>query len=234
MMELTGLPSCEYDLGQWDKLIEKGGAGFEDMVLFNEFEVRKILRTWNASHHHKVSKPSFPKKCLFGGDYYSMVTDGSFVPGCHMLSKVIRYTKEDGSPGKMCMIKGPNAMGNYLRDQKGWNIERYPSLTDEEKEELEPKLTDIEDKYYIDWDEALGYFETMHTTFSYGIHTWTNLRHSNKGLFEIRISEDQDGAPFCVSALQDHREDGTYNNMRIFLFKVWDEDKWAENDLYYF
>ena len=119
-----------------------------------------------------------------------MVNDGSFVPGCHMLSKVIRYTKEDGNPGKMCMIKGPNAMGNYLREQKEWNLERYPSLTDEEKDELLPMWNDIEDKYYIDWDEALGFFETMHTTFSYYKHSWTNLRHAGKGFFEIRISED--------------------------------------------
>ena len=93
---------------------------------------------------------------------------------------------------------------------------------------------DIEDKYYMDWDEALGFFETMHTTFGYFNHSWTNLRHSGKGLFEIRISEDQGDVPFCVSALQDHNEDGNYNNMRIFLLKVWNEEKWAVNDLYYY
>ena len=37
-----------------------------------------------------------------------------------------------------------------------------------------------------------------------------------------------------MSALQDYCEEGIYGNMRIFLFKVWDEEKWAENDLYYF
>jgi len=116
---------------------------------------------------------------------------GEFIMGSHMLCKVIKYTKEDGNPGKMCMLKAPNGEGERLRDKLGWNLEKYPSLTDEEKEELVPMWNDMSDKYYMDWDDALGYFETMHTTFNYPEHSWTSVRNHGKGFFELRITEDQ-------------------------------------------
>ena len=55
MMDLTGLPSCEYDLAQWDKLVERGGPEFEVMVLHEEFNVRKILSTWNPFTNYALT-----------------------------------------------------------------------------------------------------------------------------------------------------------------------------------
>ena len=66
MMELTGYPSCEYDLAKWHKTVEDGGPDFEERVLLNEHDVRKILCTWNMNTRHKMGSTRFPLKCHNG------------------------------------------------------------------------------------------------------------------------------------------------------------------------
>lgn len=163
MMELTGLPSCEYELGQWEKL-KSNFKDLEDILLHDEWDVKRILCTWNENHSYKASS-KFPKKCIHGDDFKQLMDHG-FPVGCHILSKVVHYTKEDESPGKMCLIKAPNGCGNEFREN-GWNKERYPSVTPEQWDQLTPLFQDYNDRYFMDWDDALGFFETMHCTFNY-------------------------------------------------------------------
>ena len=153
MMELTGYPSSEYDLGKWHKYVENGGPGFEDMILHRPHDVYNIMCTWNEKSIQKHESKRFPIKC-HNGDAFQKLKDHGFPVGCHRLDKVVKYTKDDGSEGKMCMLKAPNGTGDEFRE-KGWNMDRYPSLTEDQKMELVPMFQDLSDKYYMDWDHCL-------------------------------------------------------------------------------
>jgi hypothetical protein len=129
MMELTGYPSNEFDLGKWHKYVQDGGPGFEDMILHRSFDVYNILCTWNEKTTYKHESKRFPLKA-HSGPMFETIKEGGFPVGCHTLVKCIKYTKEDGSEGKMCMLGAPNGTGNTFREN-GWNLDRYPSLTEE-------------------------------------------------------------------------------------------------------
>ena len=99
------------------------------MILHRPFDVYNIMCTWNEKSVHKHESKRFPLKA-HSGDMYEKIKEGGFPVGCHRLDKCIKYTKDDGSEGKMCMLKAPNGTGNAFREN-GWNLDRYPSLTAE-------------------------------------------------------------------------------------------------------
>ena len=181
MMELTGLPTVEYELAQWE-YYTTNIWNFEDKIIRDEWKCRKILCTWNE----KRAPSKFPKKCVHGSDNLRELEIDGFPVGCHILTKVISYEKEDGSWGLLCLIKAPNGYGNEFRE-KGWNKERYPTVEEQGWEQLTPLFNDYDERYFMDWDNVLKYFETMHCTFNYFENTTTHHRAEGKMFFKVNV-----------------------------------------------
>jgi hypothetical protein len=125
MSELTGKPTEEIDLCNIEKYKD-----FEDNVLLHN-GCRKILGTWRETPHKKDNQ-RYQLKCMNGEEGNAELTNASFTLGYHAIQGVVRFNDEDGTPKKLCMIRGPVDTGNALREA-GWNFERYPGLTEDQK-----------------------------------------------------------------------------------------------------
>lgn len=100
----------------------------------------------------------------------------------------------------MCMIKAPNGTGDALRERE-WNLDKYPGITDTDRENLVPMWNAYEDLYFMDWEDVLDRFETLHVTLNYHAHTWSErLNVSSAAFVQFRITDDQEDKPFVVNS----------------------------------
>ena len=106
----------------------------------------------------------------------------------------------------MCRIRAPNGTGDALRDG-GWNMDKYPELTPEDKYELEPFQGAWEDIYYMEWEDVMDHFETMYATLYSSPSTLSPpVSHDGRGLFKVHITDTE--TPFVINIDQHFHNGG--------------------------
>jgi hypothetical protein len=126
---------------------------FEQHPRFNEileysYPKSMILCTWRPENvcYNKRYEP----KCFWKDEGMDKLIEGGFKFGHYQLVSSVNYTAEDGTPKRVCVLRGPGGLGNELRDKK-WNLEQFPDMPEDAKDKLYPMWGDFEDLFYMEW-----------------------------------------------------------------------------------
>jgi hypothetical protein len=127
----------------------------------------------------------------------------------------------------ICMIRAPDGTGNKLRDGE-WSLEKqkkddydggaWQDLVDS----MIPGYEDYEDVYFMEWQRVREYFETLYITICIGGKLSHQPQPGLNGIYKFTVKESN---KWYVGAHQkDKTMYGRHGDVRMFLFKVYNED----------